>query len=176
MNSDNKSRIPALIRGQDIMMLGNEAEHMAQFSQDLSKLAADKVDPDAVQFEKNFEAILVAYETLCTDSAELYREVKHSDEQKPDTPALLPQIRAGFKDPLVDSIGAAAKLVEIVQKISASQNGYLPVTAMVEKVGDDRDKLIGAKEAHRAFAVKVKADFAQRYPAVNWMTDEVLPP
>ena len=176
VNSDNKSRIPALIRGEDVMMLGNESERLAQDRQELSRLPTGRVDPDAVQFEKNFESILAAYESVCTDSAELYREASHSDEQKPDSPALLPQIKAGFSAPLVDSLGAAAKLVAVVQKIAASQTGYLPITAMVEKVADDREKLVGAKETHRAFAVKVKSDFAQRYPAVNWSTDEVLPP
>jgi hypothetical protein len=175
-NTDNRNRIPALIRGQDLVMLGNEAERIAQYRQTLSALPVGKVDPDALQFEKNFESILAAYESVCTDSAELFREAARTDAQKPDSTPLMGQIRSGFVAMPVDTIGAASKLVEIVQRIASTQTGYLPITAMLEKVGDDRDKLVGAKETHRAFALKVKGDFAQRYPAVDWSAKEVLPP
>jgi hypothetical protein len=47
--------------------------------------------------------------------------------------------------------------------------------AMVQKLRDDREKLLAAKEVHHLFTLKVKADFAQRYPSQDWAAKEILP-
>jgi hypothetical protein len=177
VNSDNRDRIPALIRGQDPVMLGNEATTIAQYRQELAKLPTDKVDPDAMQFARNFEAILSSYESICTDTAELFNEATHADQQKPDSLSLMQEFRGSLKVPEADAIGAAGALVDTGDRLTAnSKPGDVPITAIVGKLRDDRDKLVTAKETHHAFALKVKADFAKRYPGLDWSAKEVFPP
>jgi hypothetical protein len=177
VNSDNKERIPALISSQDVGSLGTEAATMAHDRQDLDKLSTDTVDPDAVQFARNFEAILAAYESVCTDSAQLFTEAARADDQKPGSSSLMGVFRGSLTTPKADAIGAAGALVDIGDRAAdAAKPAELAITPIVQKLREDRDRLVAAKEAHHAFALKVRADFAQRYPNTDWSAKEVLPP
>jgi hypothetical protein len=53
--------------------------------------------------------------------------------------------------------------------------GFMSSAAMVQKILDDKDKLLSAREVHHLFVLKVKTDFAQRYPTTNWVGKEILP-
>jgi hypothetical protein len=175
-NADNRTRIPALIRGQDLIMLGGERGRMEQDKQDLAKIPAEKVDPDAIQFAHNFRDILDAYEAVCADSAELFREAKSADDAGA-SPPLMPAIRQALLKPEADSLGAVGALMTVGERLSAEiPAGAVYIAPIVQKLHADRDRLSAAKTAHHEFALKVKSSFAERYPTVRWSEKDVLPP
>jgi hypothetical protein len=177
MNSDNKERIPALICGVDAAMLDNQASKLGVLKQSLSKFPTDNVDPDAVQFAQNVEGIIDLYQAACKDSAELYREVTRQDESMPGLKPRMPAIRTAMRaTPLADTLGALAALVDTMEHAGKTANpGYMSSAGMVQRLRDDHDKLLAAKESHHLFTDKVKSDFAQRYPGQDWNAKEILP-
>jgi hypothetical protein len=176
-NADNKERIPPLILGVDTLMLGNEASRFSQFKQTILKLPTDKVDPDAVQFAQNFEGIIDAYAAVCSDAAELFREAKHEDDVRPDSTPILPMIHGLLAaDPRADAIGSVTALTDAMEHLNTVKAGYLTLDPITARLRDDKEKLVAAKEVHHLFTIKVKADFTQRYPSVNWTDREALPP
>jgi hypothetical protein len=175
-NSENKERIPALIHGEDVMMLGNEAARFRQYKETLVQIPAAKVDPDAVQFAQNFAAIVDCYASVCNDSAELFREAAHEDELKPDSRPLVPEIKESLPDVEVDAISAVNSLVEAMGHLDYAKSGYVSLDPIVARLRDDREKLVAAKEVHHLFTMKIKPDFSQKYPDINWSDRDVLPP
>jgi hypothetical protein len=176
INSDNRQRIPALICGLDTVMLGNQAARISKLEQSLAGFPTDNVDPDAVQFAQNVGKILEAYQSACLDSAELFREVAHQDEvlegQKPRIADLKNLMRA----PQGDTVTALEALAAAMGKVGDTKKpGFMSSAAMVQKILDDKDKLLSAREVHHLFVLKVKTDFAQRYPTTNWVGKEILP-
>jgi hypothetical protein len=176
MNNDNKERIPALISGVDAAMLDDQASKLAVLKQSLSKFPTDRVDPDAVQFAQDLEGILDAYQSVCKDSAELYREVARQDEAIQGEEPRMPGIKAAIRAPQVDTLGAVAALVDAMEHAGQTKKpAYMSSDGMVQKLRDDHERLLSSKESHRLFTLKVKADFAKRYPDQDWTAKEILP-
>jgi hypothetical protein len=177
MNSDNKERIPALIGGADAAMLDNQASRMGVLKQSLSKFAMDNVDPDAVQFAQNVGGIIDLYQAACKDSAELYREIARQDESVPGQRPRMATIRTAMRSaPQADTLGALAALADTVEHAPGSANPkFMSSAGIVQKLRDDRDRLVAAKESHHAFTSKLKSDLAQRYPGQDWNAKEILP-
>lgn len=176
MNADNKDRIPASIHGTDFVALGNEATRIEQLKQSVNALPTEGVDPDAVQFARNFSNILDAYKSTCSDSAELFREVVHRDETNAGTPPLMPELRSGQKEGQIDTLGAVGAMLDAEAQLAvpaASGNSTFEPVAL--KVRDDLKKLEEAKGTHHEFTLKLKADFAQRYPDKDWASKDILP-
>jgi len=176
VNADNKDRIPALIHGEDTMMLGNEASRFRQYKETLIKIPAAKVDPDAVQFAQNFSAIVDCYASVCNDAAELFREAAHEDELKPDSSPIVPKMKESLPDVQVDAISAVSALTDAMGHLDYVKSGYLTLDPIIAKLRDDREKLVAAKEVHHLFTVKIKAGFSEKYPDVNWSDRDILPP
>lgn len=176
MNSDNKERLPALIRGADSASLDNQAHRTGVLKQSLAGFSTDKVDPDAVQFAQNVEGILDAYQSSCADSAELYREVAHEDEVLTDEKPRLTQLKLAMREPQGDTLGALGVLIDALERMGdTSKPKFMSTGGLLQKLKDDRDRLVETKENHHLFTLKVKSDFTQRYPAVDWKAKEILP-
>ena len=176
INADNKERIPAMIRGQDHVMLGAQAKKIDEYGHTLSMLSSNRVDPDAVTFTKNFETILDSYKSVCLDSAELYREIKKANARPSGPIIVLPAIRPGTEPYQTDTIGTIDSLLESLGRMdSAARTGAVFLQPIVDKLRDDRDKLRSAKVAHHEFTKKLKAEFPQRYPDLDWTSKEILP-
>jgi hypothetical protein len=176
INSDNKERIPAMIRGQDLVMLGAQGEKTDEYEHTLSTLRSTGVDPDAVTFTKNFEAILDSYKAVCLDSAELFREIKKANARASGPAIALPGLSPGGEPYKGDTIAAIDLLLESLARMdSAARAGTVFLQPMVDKVRDDRDRLRSAKVAHHEFTKKLKAEFPLRYPDLDWTSKEILP-
>ena len=175
MNADNRERIPALVHAEDPAPLSSEASKMEQFRVELGKLSTDQVDPDALHFTQSLEEILAGYEAICSDSAELYRELANQDQHSPGHAPTLAALKGDLKGVQVDAIGAAGTLVDAMSRLPAPASGSFSFDAVVQKLHDDQVKLVDAKEAHHRFTDKIKGDFAQRYPGKDWASKEILP-
>jgi len=176
INTDNKERIPAMIRSQDAVMLGAQGEKTGEYRHTLSTLNSGGVDPDALMFTRNFEAILDSYKSVCLDSAELFREIKRANSRTSGPVIVLPDIRFGTEAYQSDTIGTIDSLLDSLDRLDSgarSSAGFL--RAIVDKVRDDRDRLRSAKVAHHEFTNKMKAEFPQRYPDQDWASNEILP-
>ncbi len=175
MNADNKDRIPSLIGGADIVMLGNEAHRLGVLRQSLSRFSKDGVDPEAVQFAANIDAILDSYQAVCADAAELYRELGREDASMQGTPRLA-ELRSRMRAPQVDILNAVAVLVDAMGQVAPdTRPGVVSTGAMVRKLQEDRDRVASAKDVHHLFTLKLKEVFAKRYPDVDWSAKEILP-
>lgn len=176
MNADNREEIPALICGADASALARQASHTALLRNSLAGFKTDGVDPEALQFARNVDAILASYAAVCSDSAEFLREVAHQDAASPGSQPRLPRIRATLPSSQADVIGALGKLIDSATKL-APYTGSGPVsTASIEKkLSADLDGLLAAKEAHRKFLQTVKEDLPARYPSQDWTAREILP-
>jgi hypothetical protein len=177
MNSDNKERIPALICGVDTAMLDNQASRLGVLKQSLSNFATAGVDPDAVQFAQSVGGIIDLYQAACRDSAEMYREIAHQDSSLPGQKPRMPAIRAAMRGaPQADTLGALSALADTMDRAGSSSNpGYMSSAGLVQKLRDDHDRLVAAKDSHHALTGKVRADFTQRYPGQDWNAKEILP-
>ncbi|HXQ81463.1 MAG TPA: hypothetical protein VN775_09130 [Opitutaceae bacterium] len=176
INTDNKDRIPAMIRSQDVALLGAQSEKTDEYRHTLSTLKPSGVDPDALTFTKNFEAILDSYKSVCLDSAELFREIKKANARPSGPTIVLPEIRFGTEAYQSDTIGTIDSLLESLDRMDAgAASGAVSLRAIVERVREDRDKLRSAKVAHHEFTSKMKAEFPQRYPDQDWTSKEILP-
>lgn len=176
MNADNRDRIPTLICGTNPAMLDNQASRIATLKRSLAGFQTAGVDPDAVQFAQDIGAILDAYQAVCLDSAELYREVAHQDEVIQGESPRMPAIKIAMRAPQVDTLGAVAALVDAMARVGETKKpGYMTSAAIVQKLRDDREKLLAAKETHHLFTVRIKADFEKRYPSQDWKAKEILP-
>lgn len=175
MNTDNKDRIPELIGGTDILMLGNEAHRLGVLKQSLSAFPKAGVDPEAVQFARNIDAILGTYQDVCADTAELYRELGRGDASAEGTPRL-PELRRQMRAPQVDILNALAVLLDSVSQLPPeTRPGFANTGAMVRRLQDDRDRVVAAKDVHHQFMLKLKGDLAKAYPGVDWSAKEILP-
>lgn len=174
VNADNKMTIPAIIRGADIATLRNEASKMAKVEQDLAKVPTARVDPDAIQFVTNFNAIVGAYKAVCADTAELYIEVAHRDSVAPASPTLMGSLRSSLAAVQPDTIGAANALLDAVAQLAPFPQGSGSLDPIVATLRNDVQVLVSAKEAHHAFIAKAQAGFAQKYPTLDWGAKEIL--
>jgi hypothetical protein len=107
----------------------------------------------------------------------LYREVARQDETIPGQKPRMPAIRAAMRAaPQADTLGALAALADTVEHAGNSANpGFMSSAAMLQKLRDDHERLIAANESHHLFTIKVRSDFAQRYPGQDWNAKEILP-
>jgi hypothetical protein len=176
INTDNKERIPAMIRGQDIMMLGAQGTKADEYKQTLLALNPSRVDPDALTFAKNFEAILDSYKSVCVDAAELFREIKAANA-RPSGPHIdLPTATFGSQANQIDTIGAIDWLLESLGRTDINSKGEaFSLQPIISKVREDRDKLRSAKMSHHEFTDKLKAELPLRYPDLDWASKEILP-
>jgi hypothetical protein len=176
INTDNRDRIPGMIRGQDYSMLRGQAAKIEGYMHTLASLGTNGVDPDALKFMQNFAAILDGYKSVCLDSAELFREVKEARSRQPTPGVSPPELKFSLESSQTDTIGALDALLESADRMDATARvGAIFLEPIVSKVRDDRDKLRSAKAVHHDFTQKIKADFAQRYPGVDWTHKEILP-
>lgn len=175
-NVDNKERIPAMIRGGDAAMLESEGARTEEYQQSLAKIGSNGVDPDALRFTRNFEAILDSYRSACTDLAELFRAIKEADAGAPGQEAGLPEIRFGPELDKADTLGMLNSMLEPAGWAdSAAKKGGASLQPILNKVREDREKLRTAKDAHHEFTRAIKAGFADRYPGLDWTSKEILP-
>ena len=176
MNADNRDRIPAMIRGRDSVMLGAEARKTEEYKRTLAGIGSEGVDPDALKFTRNFEAILDSYRTVCADSAELFREMGQERPRPPAVAAAPLVIRIGVDTSQVDTIGAVDSLLDSMDRVDTSPKaGSAFLKPILNKVRDDRDRLRSAKVAHHDFTVTMKAEFLKWYPGRDWNSKEILP-
>jgi len=176
INADNRDRIPAMIRSRDSVMLGAEATKTEQYKRSLAGIGSEGVDPDALTFTRNFETILDSYRTVCTDSAELFREMGKESPRPPAVAAAPLAIRIGADADPVDTIGAVDSLLDSMDRVDTSARaGPAFLRPILNKVRDDRDKLRAAKAAHHDFTVTMKAEFLKWYPGRDWNSKEILP-
>jgi hypothetical protein len=176
INNDNRERMPALIRGQDLEMLGDEANRIEKDKQDLLKLPAAGVDPGAVEFVRHFLAILDAYKAVCVDTGELLREVIRDDAANGGPSPLMPAIKSGLQIVQPDTISTVGSLVDRLDQLDAAAKEHAVfLNPIAARVREDRDKLAAAKQAEHAFTAKAKLDLAARYPDIDWTSRELLP-
>ena len=175
-NADNKERIPAMIRNRDLVMLGTQSARTEDYKRALAALPTAGVDPDALLFAKNFEAILDSYRSVCMDAAELFRELQAANA-RPSAPAVvLPPVRFGTEAYQTDTIGTVDSLLESLDRLdTGARTGTVALQPIIGKLRVDRDSLRAAKVAHHDFSVKLKATLAQRYPGRDWNAKEILP-
>ena len=177
INADNKERIPAMIRSRDSVMLGAEGAKMEEYKRTVSAIASAGVDPDALVFTRNFEAILDSYRAVCMDSAELFREMKEANA-RPKVPVIaLPEvITAGTEASQYDTIGTIDALLASLDRIDTSAKaGSVFLQPIVSKVRADRDGLRSAKAEHHTFTLKLKTELMRRHPGMDWASKEILP-
>jgi hypothetical protein len=176
INTDNKDRIPAMIRGQDAVMLGAQGAKTEEYRQTLIALKAVGVDPEALMFKKNLEAILDSYRSVCLDTAELFREIKAANA-RPSGPHIdLPPAIFGSLAYKSDTLGTIDSLLESLGRMDVNPGGgAVSLKPIVDKVREDRDKLKSAKVTHHDFTNKLKAEFPLRYPDLDWTSKEILP-
>jgi len=176
INADNKGRIPALLHEQDPAALEDQVSKIEGYKQDLSKVAADGVDAEALQFSQNFGAILDAYGSVCADAAELYRKAIKADASGPQSSGLMLAIRGALPAVQADTLGAVASLATAIDQLGDSAKAHAGFLGpIVQKLRDDRERLVTAKEVHHNYTLKVKSDFEQRYPSNDWAARDVLP-
>jgi hypothetical protein len=114
---------------------------MGVLKRSLANFPTDKVDPDAVQFAQNVEVILDAYQAVCADSAELYREVEHQDGLLPDAKPRMPELKTAMRPPQADTLGAVGALIDTMVHLGATAKpAFLTTDAIVQKLRDDREK------------------------------------
>lgn len=171
VNSDNKERIPSLFQGQDPAPLGEQAKALSGYKDSLNRLDPTDVDPDAVQFKDNFVKIVDAYKSLCSDSEELFREIKAADAAKPGAPLISPKVQLQLND----TPGAVDSLLAILDDAGKASQGTASLKPVIEKVRSDLAALRMAKAVHRDFTQKVKAEFTDRYQGTDWTDKQVLP-
>lgn len=176
INADNKGRIPALIHDQDPAALEAQVSKIEGYKQDLSKLAADGVDAEALQFSQNFGAILDAYRSVCADAAELYRRAVKGDASGPESAGLMSAIKGGLPPVQADTLGAVASLVSTISQLNEGVKAHADFLGpLAQKLREDRERLVTAKEVHHNYTIKVKSVFEQRYPNDDWAARDVLP-
>jgi hypothetical protein len=176
INADNRERIPAMIRSRDSVMLGAQGAKTAEYKRNLAGLAPDGVDPEALKFARNFEAILDWYRSVCMDSAELFREMSAGDPRSPALATAVPEIRIGTEANQGDTIGAVDSLLDSMGRAdTGARAGSVYLQPILNKVRDDRDRLREAKAAHHDFTAKLKADLLKWYPGKDWNSKEILP-
>jgi hypothetical protein len=175
-NADNRDRIPGLIRGQDEAELAAEAARMEEDAHSLGAIPPAEVDAEAVAFTRNFVAILQAYRAVCLDTAEMFREIRTETARQSDPdrrPLALKFDPATYQR---DTLGTLNSLLDSLSRARAADADRLMfLAASMEMVRRDRDDLRSAKQAHHDFTVKMKADFVQRYPSLDWNSKDVLP-
>ena len=165
-----------MIRGRDSVMLGAEARKTEEYKRTLAGIGSEGVDPDALKFTRNFEAILDSYRTVCADSAELFREMGQERPRPPAVAAAPLVIRIGVDTSQVDTIGAVDSLLDSMDRVDTSPKaGSAFLKPILNKVRDDRDRLRSAKVAHHDFTVTMKAEFLKWYPGRDWNSKEILP-
>jgi|GEM_PF-6226870 len=176
VNVDNRERIPAMIRSRDSVMLSAEGAKTQEYKRAVAGLATGGVDPDAIKFTQNFEAILDSYRSVCMDSSELFREMGREGPRAPALAGSIPVIKVGAEAAQTDTIGAVDSLLDSMDRTdTAAKAGPVFLQPILNKVRDDRDKLRSAKAAHHDFTVKLKAELVKWYPGKDWSSKEILP-
>ncbi len=176
INADNRVRIPEMIRGGDVDKLLAQVPRLEEYKQSLAKIERSGVDPDALRFTQNFEAILDSYSFVCADLAEFFREIRESNARQPAPASMPPAIRFGEESNQADTIGMIDLMLESMDRMDAAAKAAAAfLQPAAKKVGDDRDRLKAAKAAHHEFTEKLKAEFPGRYPGVDWTSRDILP-
>ena len=177
INTDNKERIPGMIRGQDVALLDAQATKTEGYMHSLAALDATGVDPEALKFAHNFADILDAYKSVSLDLAELFREMKKANVRPPAPPANpLLRIKFGSEPPQGDTIGAVDALLDSIGRMDTTEKtGAVFFKPIVNRVRDDKERLRLAKVAHHEFTQTLKADLAKRYAGLDWTSKEILP-
>lgn len=176
VNLDNRERIPAMIRSRDSVMLNAEGAKTEEYKRAVAGLATGGVDPDAIKFTRNFEAILDSYRSVCMDSSELFREMGREGPKAAALAGSIPVIKVGAEAAQSDTIGAVDSLLDSMDRMdTGAKAGSVFLQPILNKVRDDRDKLRSAKAAHHDFTVKLKAELVRWYPGKDWSSKEILP-
>ncbi len=176
INIDNKERIPAMIRGQDVTKLMGQGAKTEEYKHTLSSLPPNGVDPEALKFTQNFVAILDSYRSVCSDSAELFREIRESNARQGGPLTVLPPIIHGSDSYQTDTIGTVDSLLDSMNPMDmTAKAGAVFLQPIVDRLRDDREKLRSAKVAHHDFTERLKVQFKDRYPGLDWTSREILP-
>jgi hypothetical protein len=165
-----------MIRNRDSVMLATEGAKADEYKRTLAGLGPEGVDPEALTFARNFEAILDSYRSVCMDSAELFREMGQESPRPPALAVALPAIRLGTEASQSDTIAAVDSLLDSMGRTDTSAKpGSVFLQPILNNVRDDRDRLRAAKVTHHDFTVKLKAELLKWYPGKDWGSKEILP-
>jgi len=109
--SDSESRIPALIRREDAVMMTNELERIARYRVTVGKLDASNVEPKVARVRQGLLALLDVYRFTCIDTAELFREIAAFDAGRPGRPPLAPALLSAMRASKGDTVAALDSLL-----------------------------------------------------------------
>jgi hypothetical protein len=175
-SGDYRERIPPMIRGHDLSMLGAQGAQLREHMRVLAALGSSGVDPDALKFTHNLRALLEAYASLCQDTAELFREVRAGGPRLPGAPGPSPAIAIAPVSSPDDTIGTVDVLLQSLERTDLSaKDGEVFLAPIVGRVRADWETLRSAQAAQDAFTLKFKAELKERYPGIDWTSKELFP-
>lgn len=156
MTADDMVRIPAMIRGEDFIMMTDQVVRIGRYRLALSKLDPARAEAKAVRFRKGMESLLNTFRFVCLDTAELFREIKEFDTRHPDREPLAPALLSAMRQSRGSTLEALDSLLDALGDLDTSAgNGGIDLAPIINSVRADRANLRQAMAAQDELARQV---------------------